>query len=269
MRRRLPLLMAGIFLSLFNQAQAQVPAPPVLYSPRPTAGDPSLDLLDAVWQTSLGLGLTSNTGNNRSSAFNLTLEASRLTDNSKLELNGRGLYTKFNNQVTGSNLIVGSQYDRDIDPLWFMFGKAEFMIDRPANIASRWSTYLGFGQHMIRAEKHSWDVAAGLGYTQDSYIKPAKIANEARAHYGRVEGILSQTSQHKLTETTSLRQKLGIFPNLQRSGYFRLVFDAGVLVAISSRLSVNVGLTYRHDSHPGTGFKKSDSLLVTGLSLKM
>jgi putative salt-induced outer membrane protein len=266
MNRRLPL--AVFLLSLAPVAQAQVPAPPVLYSPRPTAGDPSLDLFDSTWKFAAGLGFTSSTGNSRTTAVNLNVDASRITDNSKLDLSVRGLYAKFNSKVTGSNWVFGSQYDRDISPLWFGFGKFEYMADRPANISSRTSSYLGFGRHMVRSDKHNWDLATGVGYAQDRFVRPAQITGELRSNYGRAEGVLSESSNHKITQTASLKQKLGVFPNLQKSGAFRAVFDAGMSVSISASISLTMGLTYRHDSDPGEGLKRGDSLLVSGLAVK-
>ncbi len=262
------LSLAVFLLTLSSLAQAQVPAPPVLYSPRPTAGDPSLDLLDANWKFAAGVGLTSSTGNSRNTAVNVTLESSRTTDNSKLDLSMRGSYAKFNSKVTGSNWVLGAQYDRDISPLWFGFSKFEYMADRPANISSRTSSYLGFGRHVLRNEKHNWDVATGVGYAQDQFVKPAQVTGELRSNYGRAEVVLSESSNHKITQTASLRQKLGIFPSLQRSGAFRAVFDAGISVSISAHISLTMGFTYRHDSEPGEGLKKGDSLFVSGLAAK-
>jgi putative salt-induced outer membrane protein len=259
----------GLFLvGWVASAAAQLPAPAVLYSPRPTAGDPSLDLFDSKWQFSAGLGLTSVTGNSRARALNTTLEASRTTDNSKLSLIGRGLYAKFNKQVTGSNWVLGTQYDRDISPLWFGFGNFEYTADRPANIASRFTSYLGFGRHVVRTEKHSWDVSTGLGYAQDRYVRMAQVGGKLRENYGRIEGVFSESSTHKITSTTSLRQKLGIFPNWQQSGAYRAVLDAGISVSISASMSLTSGLIYRYDNEPGVGLKKGDSVFVTGLSVK-
>jgi putative salt-induced outer membrane protein len=267
-RRTLIALYLSGLAALPCAALGQIPAPPVLYSPRPTAGNPELDLFDSKWQLSAGLGLTSARGNSRATAFNATMEASRTTDNSKLSFTGRGLYAKFNKQVTGSNGALGTQYDRDISPLWFGFGNFEYAVDRPANIASRFTSYLGFGRHVVRRENHQWDLATGMGYAQDRFVRSAQVAGEQRDNYGRVEGVLSESSSHKITSTTSLRQKLGIFPNLQESGAYRVVFDAGVSVSISASINLTSGFTYRFDSDPGVGLKKADSLLVTGLSVK-
>jgi putative salt-induced outer membrane protein len=258
---------------------AQLTAPPTLVSPRPTAGDPTLDLLDAKWKVSAGLGLAVTSGNSKSSTFNVTAEASRVTDNSKLNLTGRGLHAKAKDtntgasNVTGLNWAVGAQYDRDYDPLHFVFGRYDHMADRPANISARDSTYLGLGRHLVRSPEHTFDVSGGLGYSQDKYINAVTVAGESRRNYGRMEAVVSEASTHKLTETTSLKQKLGVFPNLKDNGAYRALFESGVAVSINTRISLTTGLTYRFDSEPGVNaagvaLKKGDLLFVTGLSIK-
>lgn len=269
----------ALLSALPGLAQAQLTAPPRLFSPGPTAGDPELDLLDARWRFAAGLGIAITTGNSESSTLNATGEASRTTDNSKLNLTGRGLYAKStdtttgNSNVTGFNWAVGAQYDRDIAPMLFAFGRYDHLADRPANISGRDSTYVGFGRHLIRSEATTFDVSAGLGYSKDKYISSVTVGGQSREEYGRTEALISEASSHKLTETTSFRQKLGVFPNLKDGGAYRAMLESGLSVSINSRISLTTGLTYRYDSDPGTnaaGFalKKGDMLFVTGLSVK-
>ncbi len=39
-------------------------------------------------------------------------------------------------------------------------------------------------------------------------VVPADVAGEMRMRYGRTEGVVSESSNHKLTPNTTLRQKL-------------------------------------------------------------
>ena len=50
---------------------------------------------------------------------------------------------------------------------------------------------------------------------------------------------------------------------------YRGVFDAGLSVSMTQRLSLTAGLTYRYDSDPGEGLERLDTLFVTGIALKM
>lgn len=252
-----------------SMAQAVAPAavPPEAAKPA-SAPEATVPDADAVWRFAASVGGTKTSGNSRSASVNITGEAVRTTDNSKLNLAARGLYAESNNNITGANLAFNGQYDRDLSRVWFGFGKLDALRDRPANIDSRMSAYGGIGYHLVRNDTHTWDVSGGVGYTDDRYVRPTNVGGELRTQYGRVEGVISESSTHKVTDTTSLRQKLGVFPNLKDGGQYRVVLDAGVSVAINSSLSLTAGLTYRYDSDPGTGLRHTDAVYVTGIGIK-
>jgi putative salt-induced outer membrane protein YdiY len=276
MSRRVSFVLAAVSLSVtalgaVGHAAAQN-LPPVSSEPivRPTVVNaaPRQPDRDVEWRFAAGLGGTKSSGNSKSASLNITAEAVRITDSSKLNIAGRALYAEANEKVTGANGAVGAQYDLDITRSTFGFGKIDYLRDRTANIDSRLSTYGGLGYHVFRTDNNSWDISGGFGYTEDRYVNAAQVAGALRTSYGRVEGVVSESSTHKVTETTSLRQKLGIFPNLKDGQQYRVVFDAGVSVAINSSISMTAGMTYRHDSDPGLNLRKGDSLYVTGISIK-
>lgn len=271
MSRRLSFAAAVPFALLFTAAaQAQVTpvvTPPDAPKKSAAPGDVPPDS-DVVWRFAASVGGTKTSGNSRSASVNVTGEAVRTTDNSKLNLAARGLYAESNDQITGANVAFNGQYDRDLSRMWFGFGKVDLLRDRPANIAFRQSAYGGLGYHLVRNDTHTWDVSGGVGYTDDKYVRPANVGGELRQQYGRVEGVISESSTHKLTDTTSLRQKLGVFPNLRDGGQYRVVFDAGLSVAINASLSLTAGVTYRYDSDPGVGLRNTDAVYVTGIGIK-
>lgn len=269
-RRGLPL--PGVALGLLVLATplaAQAQVPPLLTAPDARfVGDPSDLGADAVWKFAASLGGSKTTGNSRSSQVNLSGEAARITDDSKLSLAVRGLYAENNDTRTAANIYLNTQYDRDFSRDWFGFGKFDALRDHPANIDQRQSAYGGIGYHVFRTSENTWDISGGVGYTDDRYVRPTMVAGEMRDQYGRIEAVLAESSSHKLTDTTSFRQKLGVFPNLKDGGEYRVVFDAGLSVAINATLSLTAGLTWRYDSQPGTALQKVDAVYVTGIGFK-
>jgi putative salt-induced outer membrane protein YdiY len=123
-------------------------------------------------------------------------------------------------------------------------------------------------RHLWRSERGYFDVSTGLGYTYDRYIASTDIAGTMRDRYGRLELVLAEESSHKLTDTTSLRQKFTLLPNLRDSGKYRAVLDTGLTVAMTPTINLSAGLSYRYDSDPGTGLEKVDAMFVTGVSLR-
>ncbi len=267
-RRKSLLLVTALGLLAVLPVSAQVT--PIVTVPEAKLAPAETTPMDnpVLWRFAVSVGGSKTTGNSKSTTANLSGEAVRTTDNSKLNLAVRGLYAEANSVRTGANIALSGQYDRDFSRDWFGFGKLDLLRDHPANIDLRQSAYGGIGYHLVRIPDHSWDLSAGFGYTEDEYVRPANVAGVLRQEYGRVEGVISESSTHRVTETTSLRQKIGYFPNLKNGGEYRVVFDAGISVAINSFLSLTAGLTYRHDSDPGTGIKKGDAVYVTGIGIK-
>jgi putative salt-induced outer membrane protein YdiY len=72
-----------------------------------------------------------------------------------------------------------------------------------------------------------------------------------------------------LTDSTTFRQKLVVYPNLNDTGEYRAVFDTGVAVAINRTMNLTVGFNYRYNSDPGVGVKRGDAVFLTGLAYKL
>jgi putative salt-induced outer membrane protein len=224
---------------------------------------------DGDWRYALGAGGSAARGNTSSTSVNLSGEAVRATAGSKFDVAARGLYTKSSGATTAQNAALTGQYNLDFTPLYFSFAKLDALRDDPANISLRYSAFAGAGRHVFKTDANTLDVSLGLGYTQDKYLTPTLISNDLVTRYGRAEGLLAEESTHKLTGTTSLRQKFTYFPNLQRSGDARAVFDAGLSVSMTPTLALTAGITYRYDTNPGVGLVKGDTLFVTGIQVKL
>ncbi len=224
---------------------------------------------DGAFHYALGAGASYSSGNTSAASVNITGEGIRTSADDKFRFGGKALWSRDNGTTTAENVTLGTQYDHDFTPAWFGFGSADFLRDKFANISARYSLHGGAGRHVIRRDDLTWDVSAGLGYTEDRYFDPADINGRFRDRYGRLEALLAEESTHKWTESTSFHQKLSIFPALRSGGGYRGVFDSGLAVSMTPTLSLTVGLTYRYDSDPGVGLKRGDTLFVTGISVKI
>ncbi|MBC7955988.1 MAG: DUF481 domain-containing protein [Cytophagales bacterium] len=224
---------------------------------------------DGEFRSLWGLASSVSGGNTRATTVTLTGEAVRQTDHSKWGMAGRAFYSRGEAGTTAANLALGTQYDQDlINNDYFGVSKIDYLRDRPSNINTRVSAYGGVGRHLVRNDTNIWDVFTGLGYAEDRYVAPADVAGELRTRYGRTEGVLSESSNHKLTPNTTLRQKFEWYPNLRTRGEYRTVFDAGLSVAMTERMLLTTGLLHRYTSDPGTRLKRYDVLFLTGVSLR-
>lgn len=225
--------------------------------------------MDGAWRGSIGAGATVSSGNTRSSSFNLNAEAIRATKNDKTRVYATSLYGK-NNGVQSANLIrAGGRYDYDMTPNVFAFGGIDLERDKIGNLKFRWAPSVGLGYHVIKNDTTTFDIFGGVGYVNDDFYTPVLLNGKVRDSYGRVELLVGEESTHKLSESTSFRQRLVVYPNMDNKGEYRAVFDAGLAVAMSSKLSLTAGLVNRYNSDPGPGVKKSDVLFVTGIAAKI
>ena len=224
---------------------------------------------DGQFRYALGAGASVASGNTSTSSLNVDGQAVRVDADSKFLFGGKAVQAKTNHDTTAENITLGSQYDKDLTPLWFGFAKGDFLRDKPANVTSRTSLFGGVGRHVVKSDALTFDLSAGLGYTQDRYVDDVDIGGELRRNYGRAEGLLAEESSHKFTPTTTFHQKLSLYPALRSGGGYRGVFDSGLSVAITDVLALTAGLNYRYNSDPGIGVKKGDTLFTTGLTLKI
>lgn len=224
---------------------------------------------DGQFRYALGAGASYASGNSQSSSVNVSGDGVRADEGSKWQFGGKGVYAHSEGVKTAENLALGTQYDRDITPLWFGFAKGDALRDRLANISARASLFGGVGRHVIKSDALTFDVTAGLGYTQDRYISEIEVNDQLRTQYSRAEALLAEESSHKWAPSTSFHQKLTVFPALNSEGGYRGVFDTGLSVSMTQALALTVGYNYRYNSDPGQGLKRGDALFVTGISVKI
>lgn len=222
---------------------------------------------DGQWRHLIGLGASVASGNTRTTSVNLSLDSVRATYEDKWSLTGSALQSRTEGDTAAQRAEIKTQYDRDLSLLWFGYGSLAALHDEAANIESRASVASGVGYHLLRTEDSYWDVSAGLGYTRDRFEAATVIDGLSRRSRDRLELVLAQESTTYLSDTSRLKQQARLLPSLRESGEFRAELTASLAVAINARLSLTASITHRHDTQPGAGFSKSDTLFVTGVSL--
>ncbi|MDO9436064.1 YdiY family protein [Hydrogenophaga sp.] len=224
---------------------------------------------DGQWRHLFTAGANISSGNNNAGSLNLSAEGARQTDRDKWTWGAKADRARSSSVDTIERYGLRTQYQRDFSVDWFGFGSGEWLRDKLANIANRTSVASGVGRHIWRDENGFFDLSVGLGYTYDRYVNSTDISGEMRDRYGRLELVLAEESSHKLTQTTSLRQKFTLFPDLRDSGKYRAVLDTGLTVAMTQSMNLSAGLSYRYDSDPGSNLKKGDAMFVTGVSWRL
>jgi putative salt-induced outer membrane protein YdiY len=223
---------------------------------------------DGQWRSLLTAGASFASGNTDSKSASLSGDLIRLTTSNKWEFTGAGQYARSAGDTTADRQTFTSLYNQDITPLWYDFAQLDLVRDIQSDLSSRITPSAGFGYHVVKKPDQTFDVSAGVAYTWDHYRTPQFVDDEMRSRYDHLELLLAEESNNKLTDTTTFKQKLTIYPSISQDSGVRTVFDAGLSVAMTKQLALTATLSHRYDSRPGDGLKKNDTLLVTGVSLR-
>jgi putative salt-induced outer membrane protein YdiY len=223
---------------------------------------------DGQWRSLFTAGASVATGNTDAKSASLGADAIKLTSSDKWEFTGAGQYARSNGATTANHLAGTGLYSADFTPRWFGFGQLDLTRDTPSDLSLRTSLGSGVGVHVVKAPDQSFDLSAGLAYTMDRYRAPQIVKDELRSRYDHAELLLAEESNDKLTESTTFKQKLTVYPDLQEGGHVRTVFDAGLSVAMTKQLALTATLSHRHDNRPAQGLGRDDTLFVTGVSLR-
>jgi len=241
-----------------------------LLSPPARADDAAVT--DGRWRGNLGAALSATSGNTSSSALLLSADAARLTDADKISLSGNINYAHAKidgvRTTTADKMNVVGQYDRNIDTRLFGFGKLAFDHDRVNHLTLRSALDGGLGYKLVDTKPLHFTVFAGGGYASDRYDSPQTVGNRTDTRFSRTSVLLAEESAHELTPTVTAKQRLEWNAGISGDKAHLLKFTAGLGVAMSSTMSLTVGLIDTYNNRPPTGQQSNDVSLLTGLNVK-
>jgi putative salt-induced outer membrane protein YdiY len=218
---------------------------------------------DGEWRGNLSLGLSYSAGNTDANSLSLGADAVRATVEDKITLGATALRgeskTAGVTTKTAELFKMGGRYDRNFSDRLFGFGGLDLEHDKLQRLDLRSTLSGGVGYHVIADKETTFDVFGGLGLTREKFEPFARNFSEI---------LLGEESSHKLSESTTFKQRLVVYPNLKDSGEYRANFDATLATAISSGWNFNVTLSNRYASNHLPGLKSSDTLLLIGVSSK-
>jgi putative salt-induced outer membrane protein YdiY len=251
--RLLPLLL----LALTPLARAiDVPPPP-------PGAPPAVRTADGHWHGFVGLGGVLASGNTTTGTANANLLVTQETDAGKLTLWGIGNYSAYHtnntNTTTANSVRVGSRYDKYLTELAFLFAAVEGETNRPAGLSSRASADVGAGYKLLRSETSTFDLFVGMGDTSNRFTSGASAEG--------VQALFGEESTHKISPTTSLRQRLSVRGASGDVGSLT-TFDSTLATKLAGDWTLNSGFQARRTGNAPAGVKPTTSLLTVGLGYK-
>lgn len=216
---------------------------------------------DGIWRGALGAAATITSGNSSNVSANVNADAVRQTATDKAGLYLQDIYGRGKvdgqSKLTAQIFRTGGRYDFDISTYNFAFGAIDVDKNKFADIRWRYLPQLGLGRHVVRTDRNTWDVFAGYAYNwTDTYEGGGRRESDL---------LFGEESTHKLTETTSAKQRFVIYPSLKNTGEYRTVFEASVTAKLLGEWNLVVNVSHRYDSAPPGDARKSDVVFFTGI----
>ena len=227
---------------------------------------------DGQWRGTGGAALSATSGNSSTQAFMLGADMARLTAQDKITLGGAANYAR--GKVDGSNKTTANkwagfgQYDYNLSPSLFVFGKLGLEGDALIDLNLRSTVAGGLGLKLIDTKELAFSVFGGAAYSTDRYDTTQTIGSKSDPQFSRASLDLGEESSHQLSSSVSFKQRLELYPGLSGDKAKIMKFTAGLGVAMSGTMSLTVGLTDSYNSKPPAGSKKNDVAVFTGINVK-
>jgi hypothetical protein len=224
-------------------------------------------LLD-LWAGYVDLGLALARGNARTDTLTTAFNASRVTLHDKITTYFNEIYGTAR-VTTSSGLIVtdtiassvrgGWSYNRTINPRFFVTTLNDYEHDRFQDLNLRFVAGGGFGVKAAKFEKGLLTFSGGGDYSHESFTNNLS-RNSGEANFG-------DDFVYKISGASNLTQAFRLFPNLTRTGEYRMNFDLGTVTTIKKWLGWHLTASDRFLSNPVFGRQRNDLVLSTGLRL--
>ena len=227
---------------------------------------------DGLWRGTGGASFSAVSGNSTSTTLGLDTAWQRATERDRWALDARARYARGETaglrSTTSNQWAAGGQYERNLDPRNYVFGKLALEADAVVNLALRHTSSAGFGHKWLVVPRHQARVFGGLAHTVDRYDSPQVVGGEPGRRFARASVVAGQESSHELGDSTTLKQRLEVLSGVSGDEARLVRFTASVAVAVSQRFSVTLGLSHSSNNRPPAGAGRSDTALLAGLSLR-
>jgi putative salt-induced outer membrane protein len=228
--------------------------------------------INYFWSGLLDTGLALTSGNSSALSYTLSSKAVRETPRDKLTFYTAYVFaddkTTTPSRTTANYLRSGVRGDLNISPKVFVFAFADFESNELQHLNLRQVYGGGFGYHVIKSARTTFDVFGGASYDRDNFGGYA-LTNPPLIVVGQTtnsaEIVAGEEFDSKLNSRTTVSERFTFFPNMSDTGQYRYQFTANSATAIKKWLSWQVTFADTYLSNPPVGLNSTDILLSTGL----
>jgi hypothetical protein len=224
------------------------------------------------WSGLLDTGLALTSGNSSTLSYTLSTTAVRETPRDKLTVYSTYIYANDNstppNRTTANDFRGGVRGDLNVSPRIFVFALADFETNQLQHLNLRQVYGGGFGYHVIKNDRTTFDVFGGASYDRDSFgqyflLNPLTFFPGQKTNSAEI--LVGEELHTKIATRTTLSERFVFYPNMSNLGQYRYQLNATSATIIKKWLSWQVTLIDGYLSNPPFGLKSNDLLLSTGL----
>lgn len=215
------------------------------------------------WTGSLVAGGLITRGNSETEALNFSADATRRTENDRLNLTGQYLFARQKDQDTGDkttstdNWRLGGKYDYFFDEQLYAFGSVGIEKDRIANLNMRLTPAAGIGYQWVERADFNFFTEAGLAWVYEDY--------EGEGSSENVSLKLAYHVDKKLREGLSIFHNMTFYPSLESLNQYYFLTDAGLRADLTSNFFTEFKVELKYDSNPAEDSSREDVRYILGV----
>jgi len=206
---------------------------------------------EPLWTNALGLSYVGTSGNTDTSSLGLDFKSERRP--APWGVNFFAMFTRAedNSVVTAEQYLVGGRGIRQLNDRWSLFAGLSWAKDTFSGFDSRIIGEAGAEYLIVKTEKHTLSVDAGLTWTTEDQIRTAEVApfeyTESVDWFGSIAGL---TWDWAFSKNASLAQRLLYYPNFDEGSDWRLASDTAVTAALTDLMALQFSYLIRYRNQP-------------------
>jgi len=216
------------------------------------------------WTGAVVAGASLVRGNTKSETVNVSIDASRRTEDDRISL-GAGYYfaSQRDNSTRDSSTIADTwfakgQYDYFMTEKLYGYGNIRYEKDRVANLDKRVAPGLGLGYQIVERADFNVSTEAGATWMYERYTDP----DETRTY---MAGRLAYHVDKAFNEHVKGFHNVEYFPSLERADSFLVNADVGLRAALTARMAIEAKAQMAYNSQPSEGRDKKDLRYILGV----
>lgn len=228
---------------------------------------PSKEQSERGWDRvhgSLDFGYSITRGNSITNQSSLGFSAEYRGNRHKVHLDATSLFSRQAQPPTTSRHFGSLRYDLYIAPRAFIFGLTSLEHDGRQQLCLRTNAGGGFGLRLMNSDRIGLSLLGGLTFANERYMPEAQVLSPYKL---KGEGLLSLSLEQAQIKRLRFKSKLSLFPDMLKSGRYRVVMESELGIPILGRLTWSLRIYDQFDNRPPLDVVRNDYGMISSFGL--